>query len=133
LRSEILLNAGRIKQALEEMNAAVALCPKKLSFLIQKSMILFHLKRFSEMIQILEPMISTHGHKDALWHWLGIAYERTNNKGRMYVCLAERHALLQEWSRAAHYIRLSEKHLSKNDCFAQKRKDLLFHIKGNKK
>jgi predicted Zn-dependent protease len=133
LRSEILLTAGRAQQSLEAMNGALAVDPKNLNFVIQKAVILFHLKRFSEMITLLQPMLSTHAHKDALWYWLGLAYERTNNKGRMYVCLAERYALMQEWAKAKHYLVLSQKVLPKTDEFAQRRNDLIFHIKENKK
>jgi predicted Zn-dependent protease len=134
LRSQILFAHGRSQEALSSINMALSFSPKNIIFLIQKSLILLSMpNRFAEVIPILEPLVAVHGHQEALWYWLGKAYERSGNKGRMHVCLAEHYAIGQKWAQAEHHIRSGQKMLTPRDPYLQRSKDLLCHIKGIKK
>lgn len=134
LRSQILFANGRTEEALKAIHTALSFAPKNIGFLVQKSLMLLSIpQRFSEVIAILEPLVSSHAHHEALWYWLGMAYERAGNKGRMNICLAERYALMQKWSQSEHCLRLGQKYLTANDSYWQRSKDLLDHIKARKK
>jgi predicted Zn-dependent protease len=116
------------------MDNALSFSPKNISLLLQKSFILSNLPHGSkDVVRILEPLVSTHGHYDALWHWLGKAYATMGHTGRMEMCLAERYSIMQKWSQAEFHIRRAQKLLPQNDPYHQRSKDLLHHIKKCKK
>ena len=59
-----------------------------------------------------------------IWHWLGVAYGRTNQKGRMRVCLAESAFILQDIEKAKFHIHCAFNFLPSSDPYYQKAKDL---------
>jgi predicted Zn-dependent protease len=134
LRSQILFTDGRTAAALKAINKALDFTPKNYNLLIQKSIILLSKPDgFKEVISILDPLKMLYSRHVHLWHWLGMAYSKAGNKGRTQICLAEQSAIMQQWSKAEQHIKLAQTHLSPQDPYFQRSKDLLMHIKDHKK
>ena len=133
LRAQILFESGQVGPALAEINQAIAQRPNNVSLALLKAQIaLGSSTKAQEVVPLLERLRLAYNDIPELWHWLGIAYGKTNRIGRMKICLAEEAVLEQEWDKAATLVKSGLKLLSPSDPYYHQGQDLETFIKREK-
>jgi predicted Zn-dependent protease len=133
LRAQILFESGQMGPALAEINQAMAQRPHAIALALLKAQIVLESpNKAQEIIPLLERLRLMHTDIPELWHWLGIAYGKTNRIGRMKICLAEEAVLEQEWDKASTLVRSGLKLISPSDPYYHQGQDLDTFIKREK-
>ena len=130
LKAQILFQESRTSEAIAAIQKALSYRPNDPLFITMGAQIMIesgkdqYLKKAVKDIE--KVLFSTHTllPDPEIWHWLGVAYGRLNQKGRMRVCLAESAFILQDIEKAKFHITCAFNSLSSSDPYYQKAKDL---------
>ena len=130
LKAQILFQESRTSEAIAAIQKALSYRPNDPLFITMEAQMMIesgkdqYLKKAVKDIEKI--LFSTHTllPDPEIWHWLGVAYGRLNQKGRMRVCLAESAFILQDIEKAKFHITCAFNSLSSSDPYYQKAKDL---------
>jgi predicted Zn-dependent protease len=127
LKAQILFEARRLKEALASCQKALKIRPWDSLLCGIKAQILIEIddpKDRPEAIRTLERVLHAAKTEPDLWYWLGVAYGRQKNVGRMHVCFAE-HALGQRnLKQADFHLSAAKRALKPYDRYSQRAKEI---------